>query len=689
MVEEQKMESFESKAEDNYGALIINKSFARQAGFGSRAIPVYVREWIVSHYIEDSPVLDDEIRVKISDFVRNYVPDKSEREAIKNQLFEQNEVKLLDDYSVQLNLAKGDRYLLIPYLDESKAVVPPAILTENEMLLGSGIWGVGTLSYAPPGDVGPGQVIMRSFTPFQLANLHLDYFVSRRKEFTTTEWIDLIVNSMGFNHKIYSERQKILLISRLLPLVEPRYNLIELAPKGTGKSFVYENMSRYVAVRSGAISAPVLFFNDARKTPGLITRFDCVVIDEAQKVRGDRSGELTALLKSYLESGRFGRGSSGSIAAEAGIAILANIELDVNKQPLHKQIGLFKDFPNFLRETAFLDRFSGLLPGWDLPRITKNTPSVCNGFKGDIFGEILHMLRGDISFRDFVKTNIELKNCDDMRDNRAIENGATGLLKILFPDKDPSEEDFYHYCVNPALEMRQRVRDELCRMDREYEPITMTSIYPDNFQLNHQQPKYIDVEALKSISVMEKWEPEVESDEGVLIQDGADKNQKNREDDLEEKTINIGEGEKGHSYKNLFSQYLKGATLIRIIDPYIRLEYQIRNLISFIGAIDTVEGPVDIKLTTSTESDYYKNIVTSKFDEIANSLGDHGITFQYEFRNGLHRRAIEIDNGWKIILDRGLDIYQKPDTKYELSEIDQTKRICRETEIVFLKSESK
>ena len=149
-------------------------------------------------------------------------------------------------------------------------------------------------------------------------HLELEYFISRRKEFTTQEWIDFIINSMGFNHHIYTERQKILLISRLLPLVEPRYNLIELAPKGTGKSFVYENMSRYVSVRSGAITAPVLFYNDARNTPGLITRFDCVVIDEAQKVKGDRSGELTALLKSYLEAGRFGRGSAGSITSEAG-----------------------------------------------------------------------------------------------------------------------------------------------------------------------------------------------------------------------------------------------------------------------------------------------------------------------------------------------------------------------------------
>jgi len=166
------MESFEEKALDNFGALTINKSFAREAGFGSRAIPVYVREWIVAHYVGDSKGLNDEARGKIADFVKKYSPDKSERETIKNYLYEQNDVKLLDDYSVHVNLKKGERYLNIPYLDEIRGFIPPKLIDENEMLLSSGLWGVGTLSYAPPSGDGPGQVVMRSFTPFQLANLN-------------------------------------------------------------------------------------------------------------------------------------------------------------------------------------------------------------------------------------------------------------------------------------------------------------------------------------------------------------------------------------------------------------------------------------------------------------------------------------------------------------------------------------
>lgn len=672
------MESFEEKALDNYGALVINKSFGRRAGFGSRAIPVYVREWIVAHYVGDSSDLTDEARVKIAEFVRKYVPDKGDREAVKNLLYEQNEVRLLDDYSVQINLAKGDRYLIVPFLDETKAFVSPNIVSDNQMLLSSGLWGVGSLSYAPPTEEGPGQVMMRSFTPFQLASLDLEYFISRRKEFTVREWIDFIVNSMGFNHEIYTDRQKLLLIYRLLPMVEPRYNLIELAPKGTGKSFVYENMSRYVTVRSGAVTAPVLFFNDARKTPGLITRFDCVVIDEAQKVRGDRSGELTALLKSYLEAGRFARGSAGSITAESGIVILANIELDEHKRPLHESIGLFRDFPNFLRETAFLDRFSGLLPGWNLPRVTKETPSNCLGLKGDIFGEILHMLRADISYRDYVKTNMELEHGDDMRDSRAIEAGATGMMKILFPSKVVSEQDFYEYCVNPALEMRQRVRDELSKLDREFTPISMRSPFPDSFQKGHRKAAYVDLDELGSANYPPR--EEVISGEPAVHTDLA-----SRSDDLQEHSLHISEGERGHSYRTLFSPYLRGVSSIVLIDPYIRLEFQLRNFLSFVELVDTVDGPVELHLITSADDDYQKRVNDHKFAEIAENLAEHGISFTYEFNDSVHRRGIELDNGWRIVIDRGLDIYQKPDSKYDLGLADQAKRSCRETEVVYLR----
>ena len=189
------METFEQKALQVFNEIIINKSFVHKAGFGSRAIPTYVREWIISHYVGGDVELSDSAREKIANFVRKNVPDKSEKETIKNYLFEQMEVQFLDNLSVYVNLAKGDRYLQIPFLDESTAQISPQIVQENEMLLSSGLWGLGTFFYIPPSeDNKKGQVWLREFRPFQLANIDIEYFKESRSSFTTNEWIDLIVH---------------------------------------------------------------------------------------------------------------------------------------------------------------------------------------------------------------------------------------------------------------------------------------------------------------------------------------------------------------------------------------------------------------------------------------------------------------------------------------------------------------
>ncbi len=678
------MEPFESKARNVFSEIIINKSFIHNAGFGARAIPTYVGEWIISHFVGDAENIDDQSRGKMAAFMKKYVPAKGEKESINNQLLEMQEIQMLDNYNVSVNLAKGDRFLSIPFLDLNNAAIPAKIVDENEMLLGSGLWGVGTLFYIPPSDESPkGQVWMKELKPFQIANVDLEYYCESRSQFSTKEWIDFIISSMGFNPMIYEDRQKLLLICRLIPLVEPRYNLVELAPKGTGKSYVYDNMSRYIAVRAGNITPAVLFFNDARKTAGLITKYDAVVIDEAQKVKGDSSGELTALLKTYLESGKFGKGTASAVSAEAGIVILANIELDENKKPLNQIKGLFKVFPNFLQETAFIDRFSGFLPGWDLPRVTKETPSKYIGLKGDIFGEILHKVRHDIGYRDYVKANMELIDCDDMRDTKAIEAGATGLLKILFPNKKVTDEEFYEFCVNPAVELRQRVRDELCKMDREYIPVTIRTPHPNTFQENHQIPKYYSDLIDTDLHSEADEDAAVKTD--LTIKSGRTEDHDSLDDFLEpiERTLKIKENEIGWSYNKIFTSYFKNSSEIHCVDPHIKWEYQIRNFLEFCEVLVDKSKKISISLTTSYDNVKQKEENSIKFEAIKKNLKSHNIDFEVEFSETIHDRSIETDGGWRIVLGRGFDIFQKPE--YDLNQTSQEKRKCRKTSIDFIK----
>lgn len=462
------MESFEQKSQENFGEVVIRKDLIRQAGFGARAIPTYVGEWILSDHLVDG-CMTDAGRAAVSTFISKYLPQKGQKNEIKSRLLGMETAAILDDYSVIVNLNTGIRHLRIPLLDLEDAYINNSLVEENPLLLTSGVWGVGELFYIPPDEQGnKGQVWMRDLEPFQIGSIDIDYYKQARARFSLDEWIDLLVSSMGFNPRVHTARQKLLLLTRIIPLVEPRTNLVELAPKGTGKSFVFDNISRYArVVGGGRVSAPVLFHHNVRQTPGLITRYDVVVLDEIQSVNDDSTGELVAGLKVYLESGRYSRGNTSG-TAECGLVLLGNILLDEDRKPMHSDRGIFSEFPNFLRETAFVDRLHGLLPGWELPRVTKQTPSCCMGFKGDFFSEVLHQLRSSTAFAEYATHNARLTGCDDLRDQKAVVRLASGFMKLLYPDMGCTEQEFALHCLRPAVELRQRIRDELHKMDQEF-----------------------------------------------------------------------------------------------------------------------------------------------------------------------------------------------------------------------------
>ncbi len=535
---------------------------------------------------------------------------------------------------------------------------------DNEMLLKTGMWGLGTLRFIPPdGDeIKKGQIWMIDFKPFQTPGVDLDYYRDSRKNFNTDEWIDLLISSCQFNPDIHHLSQKLLLLSRIIPLVEPRVNIAELAPKGTGKSFVFDNISRYAAViPGGKISAPALFFNSNTKQIGLIPRYDVVVVDEIQKIQTDAAGEAMASLKMYLESGRYRRATGDMGTAEAGFVMLGNITLDNNRFPLYESDGIFKELPTALQESAFIDRIHGLIEGWFMPRVSRNTPSQSLGFKGDFFSEILHELRVDLRYAEYVSQNLHLAQCDDMRDTKAISRLAEGFLKLIFPDlSSVTEEEFLLYCVNPAVRMRQQIRDELSKIDQEFKWITILSSKPDEFQLSHSSDLPLQTTVEKQVDPLA---PDRKPDE---------------------RTVDIRESQKGISYEKLFYPYIKGAKSIKIYDPYIRLQYQIFNLISFCEILEPKEETISVELITSAGTDPYQERETEeKLKELKRGMLNDHIELQYRFEENLHDRRIETDTGWRITQGRGLDILQKPDDRFTLGFMDQTKRKCKATSIVY------
>jgi ATP-dependent Lon protease len=465
--------SFESKAKALLGEALINKGLFHDSGLQSRGIPTFVAEWILDKFCPDGR-MTSEIRTKINNFINSRLPRKEQKEEIKHRLSQGDQITLLDQFSVLVDLTHNERYLIIPSIDE-KGAIAANLVDKHPNLLGGGMWGAGRLVYYPPPNSWSfGQLHMVDFKPLQVSKLDLDYYCQVRSEFTFSEWRELMVSSMGSNPDFYNPDQQMLLLARLIPLVQNNVNLVELAPKGTGKSFVFQNLSRYVRVVSGGkITAPQLFYNLASQTPGLLTQYDVVVFDEAQTISFNNPGEVVGILKDYLESGRYTRGHKDATAS-AGLVILANIPIDTGGKP--RLTTLFHNLPKFLQETAFIDRLHGIIPGWDIPRVSKDTPARGMAFKADFFGEVLHRLRDRGGYDEYVTQHMRLEGSNDMRDLKAIQRMTAGFLRMLFPDINPSQDEFLEYCVQPSVAMRQRVREQLSRLDPEYKEVIIEGI---------------------------------------------------------------------------------------------------------------------------------------------------------------------------------------------------------------------
>jgi ATP-dependent Lon protease len=300
------------------------------------------------------------------------------------------------------------------------------------------------------------------------ATVELELFKEKRMQFNLDEWRALLLSSMGYNPWAFEEREKTYLLCRLLPLVEKNLHLLELAPKGTGKSYLYENISPQVRLVSGGnVSPAVLFVNNATGQWGLLARFAVVVLDEVQTLKFEKPEEIVGGLKGFLANGRLTRGGLYEASSPCSLVLLANIQLDHEQNPI--QSPLVKELPIFLQETAFLDRLRGILPGWKVRKLGGDSFAQGVGLKSDFFGDAILALREDVTANQYTLQNLTLKGKKIYKRNEdAVRLLASGLMKLQFPHGQISPEEFETYCVKPAIEMRQIVWQQLYIMDAEY-----------------------------------------------------------------------------------------------------------------------------------------------------------------------------------------------------------------------------
>ncbi|MBC7288211.1 MAG: BREX system Lon protease-like protein BrxL [Armatimonadetes bacterium] len=446
----------------------VDKAVARSIGTGERAIPAFVRDWLVSRYSADGH-LDVQ---RIHQFLAEHLPDKQQREFLRHRLLQGEELVILDGYEVKVDLRKGEYDLRVPSLDVFDARIPHRIVDENPLLLSGPLWGAGRLQYRRRQE--GGEIWLVDFKPMQTARVDLAYYIEQRRAFTLQQWMSMLVRSMGYEPAEYTPAQTRWLLARLALLVQPRLNLIELAPKGTGKSYVFSQVSKYAwLISGGVVTRAKLFYDMHIKAPGVITCYDAVILDEVQTLRLAEEGEILGALKGFLESGEFRvMGFSGN--SEASFALLANIPIGADGRPLHEGragSSLFETLPSWLHgkdATALIDRFHGLIPGWELPRIQKQHLAAGVGLRADYLSEVLHELRQRDEYMDFVTSHTIADG--DLRDIKAVQRIAAAYVRLLFPDLRLSLQEFEHYCLAPAKFMRQLVRDQLAAMDSEYSP---------------------------------------------------------------------------------------------------------------------------------------------------------------------------------------------------------------------------
>ncbi|MBC1218531.1 BREX system Lon protease-like protein BrxL [Nostoc sp. UCD121] len=406
----------------------------------------------------------------LNSFIKKAFPRKDDRNEIIFDLTQGEIRKLIALMQVRIKLEQRGKVIpeplaQIPVLNLTECSIATDIVERYKILLRQGIWGKITLAMLPDG-----KVEVMDFEPFQCSQVDLQGYAECRAKFNTQQWRDLIFCSMGFNpqHPSYQQEAKTWILARLLPLVEANYHVIELAPKGTGKSFFFENISSKVTLISGGKVTPAqLFINGRTKEVGLLGRHEVVVLDEVQSLTFDNPEEVIGPLKNYLASGRYNRSGFADISSDCGLVMLANIELDDQLEPRNED-NLIANLPKFFAETALLNRLSGIIPGWKIPKFQKEMIASQVGLKMDFFGEVLLSLRQDNRFRFYVEQHTKFAKNVTIRDQNAILKSASGFLKILYPHLELTLMDYERDCLEPACQLRQAIRNSLYYLDDEF-----------------------------------------------------------------------------------------------------------------------------------------------------------------------------------------------------------------------------
>jgi ATP-dependent Lon protease len=450
------------KLKEVFKGKVVNKAHTINTGVDE--FPRYVLEYLIDNYCSEETFHED--MEKVVRRLKETFVYGAEAEKIRHYIRENRRHSVIANLEARLVETEDKYWGAISAINENFVNIPENIVRQYPMLLSGGMWGTIDLTYDETEihnkKIRPFKIT--GFTPFQVSVINLDEFIVRRSEFSTDEWIDILVNSCGLDPSEMNRRQKMLYLCRCMPLLETNVNLVELGPRETGKTYLFRNISYYAHVLSGGKATPAqLFINLNTGKIGEVGIRDAVVFDEIANTDFTDTKSFVSIMQGFMQDAKFSRGKK-EILAFASLVFVGNLDVQGNL-PHEKYYQLFEPLPDFLQVIAFLDRIHGYLPGWEIPKLSPTSYSKDYGFITDYFCEIMHELRrmdliGGVRSRFEIVDHAKRAHGVSGRDQRAVMKTASGLLKLLHPDGRVSNEELEEV-LSLSCELRQRVRDQL------------------------------------------------------------------------------------------------------------------------------------------------------------------------------------------------------------------------------------
>ena len=684
--------TLQQKIMDAFIGKVVRKDLAFLVK-GGLPVPTYVLEYLLGQYCasDDEEVIEEGLE-KVKQVIHNNYVHRAEAEAVKGRIREAGHYRVIDKVSVTLN-EKLDQYEAeFANLGLTHVPIGTQYVKANPKLLsGNGVWCIVTIGYLQGEDVRVRWEI-QTLKPIQISNIDLGNYIEQRKNFTTEEWLDFMMHTVGLNPEPMNRREKFITLARLLPHVENNFNFVELGPKGTGKSHVFQELSPYgVLVSGGDVTSARLFvkMSGNKEILGLVGYWDVVAWDEFEQQKG-RAVEPTLIdiMQNYLANKSFNRGKA-THEASASMCFVGNTKHTVSY--MLKNSHLFESIPTSFVKGAFLDRVHLYNPGWEIKMLKKNSFSTGYGLITDYVAAVLHALRNDDRthiLKEYAKFDGSLSE----RDHLAIRKTFSGMMKLLYPDGKMTDEEAYEL-IDFAAECRKRVKDQLYIIDETF------LAEPAQFKyINLKNGEEVRVETLERVSnglALPTSEPHDASNVEDEVADPENHEESCSETEergkrlrvpaLREQSLSFRMGQTGVTYEKLFAPYLSDANEITIEDPYIRAPWQVKNFMEFVTMLVDTRPVDDLKITLITNEDEDKiPDLIDKLDDFKDDLVGYGIEFEYKFRD-FHDRCIKTDTGWTITLGRGLDIFEKY-SPFSVEAMRQDKRKCKEFRVSYLKT---